>query len=123
MASYLCYLLESGRVVETNDPEKLKELHICTETEFDNVIGEFLENTIEDIMFDEEMKDLEDFDPYEFCLEMMDESVQCDETGCWTTDDVLNAMCSEIWEDIAYEMGLLDEYDCDEDYCEEDEEW
>ena len=111
MARYLCYLCDSDEVVETDDPSKLNELHICTETEFDDVIGEFLETTIEDIIEDE-------FDPWELCWEMFDE--RCDETGCWTTDDTLNAMCSDIWEDIAYEMGLDD---FDEDEWEEDEWW
>ena len=35
MAGYLCYLLDSNKVVETNDPGKIDyELKICTETEF-----------------------------------------------------------------------------------------
>ena len=105
---YLCYLLDSMKIIETDDPSGVDELYICTETEFDDVIGEFWETTIEDIMEDE-------FDPWEFYLEMFDESVRCNEYGCYTTDDTLNAMCSDIWEDIAYEMGL--------GIKDEDDEW
>lgn len=112
MARYLCYLLDSGKVVETDDPSKLGELYVCTETEFDDVIGEFLETTIEDIMEEE-------FDPWEFCAELFDESVECTRDGCYTTDDVLNAMCGDIWEEMACDMGLLDDEDC----IEEDEWW
>ena len=106
MTRYLCYLLDSDKVVETDDLGKLGELYVCTETEFDNVIGEFLETTIEDILLDE-------FDIGEFCAELFDESVECTEYGCYTTDDVLNAMCSDIWEEMAYDMGLLDDEDDD----------
>jgi len=34
MARYVCYLCDSDRVIETDDPSKLDELVICTETEF-----------------------------------------------------------------------------------------
>ena len=112
MARYLCYLFDSGKVVETDDPSRLDELHICTETEFDDTIADFMETTIEDIALDE-------FDVGEFCAELFDESVECTEHGCYTTDDVLNAMCSDIWEEMAYDMGLLDDEDC----IEEDEWW
>ncbi|WFO75657.1 hypothetical protein J4526_01885 [Desulfurococcaceae archaeon MEX13E-LK6-19] len=68
--------------------------------------------------------DVEDgeFDVYQFCLDNFDDSVRCDCDGCWTTDDVLNAMCSEIWEDIAYELGMLDYCDEDEEFLDEDDE-
>lgn len=72
------------------------------------LLNEFVETTIEDIL-DEE------FDPWEFCWELFDESVECNEYGCYTTDDTLNAMCSEIWEEIAHDTGLLDEFDEEND--------
>lgn len=68
-------------------------------------------------MYDEDIRiedidELDEFDLWEFCVKLFDESVECSENGCYTSDDVLNAMCSEIWEEIASEMDCFvdDEY-------------
>lgn len=39
MPKHLCYLLDSMKVIETDNPKELEELHICTETQFDNIGG------------------------------------------------------------------------------------